>query len=435
MDRQLHVFLAVSLIVMSPSLSSGQVVAPNPFGEDIPLAVTADISNEPAKPPAPREIEGEPVHRGPVHEAFAEPLTLTPKPGPIVPREPPAPIEEIAPQTSDDAQNMEWISGYWAWDEQRQDFVWVSGVWRRVPKGRGWQKGNWREAEEGYQWVPGAWLKFGGGGADEVARQEVLPIPPDSLEEGPTSPAPSQNHFWVPGLWQRTNDRYAWRPGFWTVAHENWVWTPEHYTWTPGGCTFVPGYWDYPWERRGMLYAPCTFAAADQIGNVCFRPAHIINTNQWLSNLWVRPGCGHYFYGDYYDYTHVGYAPWYSHYHHNPQFCDPLYTHYRWAFTLGFGSSLYSHLHGLHRSYSGHAHLRPKVTHYQHEDQRHHDGKRGYATAFGRQRDRSYRSDRNRDGIRRNVTENARDLAQQRRRNLNNENQSSPRGGLGTNLR
>ncbi len=142
MERQLHVLLVVSLFVMSTSMSSGQVVAPNPLGEDIPLAVDADIPNEPAKPPAPREIDGEPVYRGPVHEAFAEPLSLTPKADKTVPREPPAPITEIAPRTSDDVQNMEWISGYWAWDEQPQDFVWVSGVWRRVPIGRGWQKGR-----------------------------------------------------------------------------------------------------------------------------------------------------------------------------------------------------------------------------------------------------------------------------------------------------
>ncbi|UCF84883.1 MAG: hypothetical protein JSV50_04420, partial [Desulfobacteraceae bacterium] len=35
---------------------------------------------------------------GPIHEAFAEPVTLDPEPGIIAPKAPPALIEEIPPQ-------------------------------------------------------------------------------------------------------------------------------------------------------------------------------------------------------------------------------------------------------------------------------------------------------------------------------------------------
>jgi hypothetical protein len=35
--------------------------------------------------------------RGPVHEAFAEPVVFNPEPGPVVPEEPPQPVEEVPP--------------------------------------------------------------------------------------------------------------------------------------------------------------------------------------------------------------------------------------------------------------------------------------------------------------------------------------------------
>src|SRR3954464_7569699 len=57
--------------------------------------------------------------RGPVHEAFAETVTFDPQPGVIVPKMPPAPIEELPPQQRPAGANVAWISGYWAWDDER----------------------------------------------------------------------------------------------------------------------------------------------------------------------------------------------------------------------------------------------------------------------------------------------------------------------------
>src|SRR5437868_7994 len=48
--------------------------------------------DRPPLPPAP-EVQA----RGPVHEAFAEPATL-PSASPVVPKQPPAPIEELPPE-------------------------------------------------------------------------------------------------------------------------------------------------------------------------------------------------------------------------------------------------------------------------------------------------------------------------------------------------
>ena len=68
--------------------------------------------------------------RGPVHEAFAETVTFDPQPGSVAPKAPPAPIEELPPDERPEGGNVAWIPGYWAWDDERSDFLWVSGIWR-----------------------------------------------------------------------------------------------------------------------------------------------------------------------------------------------------------------------------------------------------------------------------------------------------------------
>jgi len=311
------------------------------------------------------ELQGEPIERGPIHEAFAEPLELTPQPTEVFKKAPPATIKELPPERKPDGANVEWISGYWAWDAQREDYVWVSGVWRKKPVGREWVPGRWEQKPGGYQWVPGVWLKTDGAG--EVVRQ-VQEAPPETLEQGPTSQAPSEDHFWIPGVWKHNDQQeYVWRPGFWSQSHSNWVWVPDHYTWTPGGCVFVAGYWDYPWERRGTLYAPCTFGTTVST-RYYYRPTRIIDTNQWLLSLWVGPRYGHYYFGDYYDYVSLGYSPWYSYYGRSRRHYDPFYSYYQWRFPVTYGFGLYGYLDGLYRHNHRHRASRPRVSHHRHDD-------------------------------------------------------------------
>ena len=49
--------------------------------------------------------------RGPVHEAFAETITFDPEPGIVVPKAPPEPIEEVAPDQRPAGANVTWIPG------------------------------------------------------------------------------------------------------------------------------------------------------------------------------------------------------------------------------------------------------------------------------------------------------------------------------------
>jgi hypothetical protein len=83
--------------------------------------------------------------RGPVHEAFAGIVSFDPKPGVIVNAHPPSAINEVPPEQRLKGENVAWIPGYWAWDEDRNDFLWVSGIWRNLPPGRQWFPGYWAE--------------------------------------------------------------------------------------------------------------------------------------------------------------------------------------------------------------------------------------------------------------------------------------------------
>ena len=110
----------------------------------------------PAADPGQTDAQGGQVlTRGPVHEAFAAPVVHDPKAAPTIPKEPPAPIQEMPPDQKPAGQNIQWIPGYWSWDVSRNDFIWVSGIWREPPPNNQWVPGYWHQVEAGFQWVAG----------------------------------------------------------------------------------------------------------------------------------------------------------------------------------------------------------------------------------------------------------------------------------------
>src|SRR5262249_48607772 len=165
--------------------------------------------------------------RGPVHEAYAAPVNTSPRPGPIVDKKPPDLIKELPPAERPEGDNIEWIPGYWAWDSDRVDYIWVSGFWRTAPPGRKWVPGHWVDVDGGWQWVTGLWA---------AASQDEMPYigeaPPESLEDGPSLPAPDENSLYIPGSWAYRRSGYFWRPGYWTVVQPGYVWVPAQYYWT-----------------------------------------------------------------------------------------------------------------------------------------------------------------------------------------------------------
>ena len=89
--------------------------------------------------------------RGPVHEAFAQPQDAGPNMGETAPKEPPPPIPEQPPEQKPEADNAQWLPGYWSWDAARQDFTWVSGVYRVAPLNRQFVPGYWANTDDGLQ--------------------------------------------------------------------------------------------------------------------------------------------------------------------------------------------------------------------------------------------------------------------------------------------
>jgi hypothetical protein len=265
--------------------------------------------------------------RGPVHEAFAEPALRGPRPTPVVTKQPPDPIEELPPDQKPAGDNVQWIPGYWAWDDERGDFLWVSGTWRGIPPGRQWVPGYWSQVKGGWQWAAGYWA---GQNQQDV---EYLPAPPDPIQEAESTPA-SADDVYVPGCWVYRDDRYLWRPGFWVTYRPGSLWVPANYCWTPAGYIFVDGYWDYPLGSRGLLFAPVAFerrvwAQPDWF----YQPSYVVSDAFLVSSLFVRPRYDHYYFGDYFEprYQQAGFVSWVD-FRVSRQFHDPLLSYYRWQF-------------------------------------------------------------------------------------------------------
>ncbi len=264
--------------------------------------------------------------RGPVHEAFAETILFDPEPGTIVTKAPPEPIEEMPPEQRPDGVNVDWIPGYWAWDDERSDFLWVSGIWRSLPPGRQWVPGYWGRSDRGLLWVSGYWADA------RDSEVEYLPEPPDTVEIGPNIAAPSANDIWIPGCWVWHQDRYAWRPGYWAEGRPDWDWVPAHYVYAPRGYVFVDSYWDYSVARRGVLFAPVYVDAGVYTRpGFSYSPTVVIDLNAFTDHLFLRPHYQHYYFGDYYaaSYQDAGFRPWFSFYSSHNGY-DPIYAHQRW---------------------------------------------------------------------------------------------------------
>jgi hypothetical protein len=262
--------------------------------------------------------------RGPVHEAYAEPIDDAPKPGPAIAKHPPDPIEEMPPDQKPEGDNVQWIGGYWAWDSDANDYLWVSGFWRVPPPGRHWMPGHWQQVAEGSVWVSGFWAP------DDLQQVQYLPPPPPSIETGASTPAPDAASIYVGGCWVYQG-RYLWRPGHWVPYRPDWVWIPARYVWTPVGCCFVDGYWDHPLVERGLLFAPVRFNLAVWLtARRPFVPEFVIHSDFLMGAFFVGPHSRHYYFGDYFEdrYAKRGFVAW-GDYHPRKGMFDPNFAYYR----------------------------------------------------------------------------------------------------------
>ena len=293
--------------------------------------------------------------RGPVHEAFAAPTAANPEPTAAVERKPPEPIEEEAPDYK--PEGALWIPGYWEWDQAESNFLWVSGMWRVPPPEMRWIPTYWTEVSDGWQRVPGAWF------STEASEIVYYQTPPASLEVGPSTPSPGDDHFYVPGTWVYSNSDFRWRTGYWTPYRENWVWCPDRWYWTPRGCFYTAGYWDYQPGVRGQVFAPIAFTSTVYLQpGFRWRPWCVIDTNRFYSHLWIGPRAHCYYFGDYYTIaSHGGFHPWCDWSYAYRQSYDPLWAwchvHYGRR-----GVDFIERTQGWHQFYVRNERERPAVT-------------------------------------------------------------------------
>ena len=270
---------------------------------------------QPIAQPVQGGDEPEVLAKGPVHEAFAA-TAEAPVASPVVEKQPPDPIEELPPEQKPDGDNVQWIPGYWHWDDDNDRFIWVSGFWRQMPPGRVWVPGSWREVKGGWQYVSGFFQEVAPPPLpNQPAVQpeiEYLPAPPVSVETGPVVPAPTQTSFYIPGSWV-WRGKYVWRPGVWVEHRAYWIWVPARYVWTPAGYVFCDGYWDYPLATRGVLFAPVVFPRPVLLRpRYVYTPVYVVSEPCMVGALFVRRGHGHYFFGDYFEarYATRGFSAW-----------------------------------------------------------------------------------------------------------------------------
>jgi hypothetical protein len=269
--------------------------------------------------------------RGPVHEAFAEPVNLQVQAGLVAPIQPPPNIDEIPPAQSPQGGQYIWVPGYWSWDADRNNYIWVSACWRAAPPSMSWVPGYWAKVNDGWEWVAGFWTPTG------AAEIEYLPAPPalPALQDvPPPGSPPTPDSIWVPSCWYWNQNQYIQRPGYWLVAQSDWVWAPSHYVWTPRGYIFVAGSWDYTLERRGILFAPVYFPRGYHgRAGFTYTPSIVVDIGALQLSLFAYPRYSHYYFGDYYDdaYIRIGIFPRFESERHHSWY-DPIYQHDRWHY-------------------------------------------------------------------------------------------------------
>lgn len=243
----------------------------------------------------------EPYKDGPVHEAYLTPSTEGGAILQSIANTPPSPINEQQPPKCH-AEAI-WISGYWSWEHNKNDFVWVSGVWRRPPSGHVWISGYWKKFDVGWAWVRGFWSKD-----SEYNLKYIDKAPPDPKEEK-ISASPGDDHFWMPGYWayDHASRSYNWLGGQWVKLDPSWVYVPAYYLWRPDGYLFVPGYWDLPLDSRGCIYSPVLIPPAAR-STIVYTPSIIMQPDWVIRWAFLRyPNFGTFFW-------------WHSHFY--PGFWD-----------------------------------------------------------------------------------------------------------------
>ncbi len=281
------------------------------------------------------------VLAGPVHEAFMIPYDKrSHRDIDVVAEAPPESVREKQGSGGSKftGNNVEWISGYWAWQDDAAEYVWVSGMYRDCPPDRSWVAGYWSETTGGYRWTSGYWAAAVQANVSEADTQiAYLPSPPlqPVMEMSNTLPAADQDAFWIPANWEYEGGEYTLNSGYWTSQVDNWIWQPAYYVNAPQGYIFVSGYWDYEPQFRGQAFACVDFDnRALQQSGFTYKPTYPLSTSAAsILHLFVREDTGRFYYGDFYadNFVDAGYRPWYLAVEEQAEML-PMLTYYDWKY-------------------------------------------------------------------------------------------------------
>jgi len=312
----LNVALVAGLVSLLAPASAQQAEPPT---ENPPPVPTDEL-------PAGSQI----LARGPVHEAFAKPVSMDAQSPIIAPNEPPANLQELPPVEKPAGADIVWVPGYWAWDTDRNDFIWVSGCWRNAPPNTYWVPGHWLQLDNGWEWIGGFWKPIETGSQQAI---EYLPAPPASFDVEPPGSPSQPDQIWVPGCWYWAGGQFVQRHGYWIAEQVGWTWVPSHYAWTPRGYIFCSGHWDYDLDNRGVLFTPAYFPPNVVRSGFVFSPSVCVDLGMLRLNLFTYPRYRHYYFGDYYDdsFRHAGIYPWFQCQTIHTWY-DPLFVYDRWHF-------------------------------------------------------------------------------------------------------
>ncbi len=295
------------------------------------LSLAQGAGEPPAMPAQELPAGTEVLAGGPVHEAFAKPVSMDPQSPILVPRQPPENLQEVPPAERPAGAGIVWVPGYWAWDADRLDFIWVSGCWRNAPPNTYWVPGHWLQAGDGWEWIGGFWKPITAQPQQEI---QYLPAPPAPIEVEASGSPPMPDQVWVPGCWYWEGGQYIRRHGYWITQQVGWVWVPSHFAWTPRGYIFCPGHWDHDLDNRGVLFCPTFFPLEVRLRHgFVFSPGVCVDLGMLRLNLFTCPQYRHYYFGDYYDdsYRRAGIYPWFQCQTVHTWY-DPLFIYDRWHF-------------------------------------------------------------------------------------------------------
>lgn len=238
-----------------------------------------------------------PSAMGPLHEAFAAPLSAH-GPRKVVSISPPPAPNELIP-TRRPQGNPIWIPGYWFWDEITLSYVWVGGIWRFPPEGRTWVPGFWKNSGVAASWYPGYWA----GPTPGVAPGEEPIHPPTKPPLDPHDPGkpPDPDRVSYPGHWAWNGFQHYWQPGTWTKMSPGFYWIPPHNVPVPNGVKTVSGYWDYIPRIRGIASVPSRMVKSHPGENPKpVQPVWFWRTQKSMEAMFVHEPAAHYLVGDYY---------------------------------------------------------------------------------------------------------------------------------------